>query len=142
MIAVHDTARDHRSRSTWPALIYLLVLEAFGRELAGPRQVLGNHVVIDTEDGAHAVLAHLQRGSVTVTPGQLVHCGEVIARCGNSGNSSEPHVHFQLQDHRWPLVAAGLPFAFTGVDLEGPGDDGIPANEAAMVATPHRAERR
>jgi murein DD-endopeptidase MepM/ murein hydrolase activator NlpD len=86
--------------------------------------VLGNHVVLDLGKGVYAVLAHLQRGSVSVSPGQRVRRGEVIGRCGNSGNSTEPHLHFQLQDHRVPLIAAGVPFTFEGVP--------VPANEEAL----------
>ena len=41
-----------------------------------------------------------------------VRRGQVLGRCGNSGNSSEPHLHFQLMDHPHHSVAAGLPFTF------------------------------
>lgn len=135
VISVQDGARDHRSRSTWPALIYLMVAEGFVRELAGSGRVLGNHVVIDLGNGAYAVLAHLQRGSATVVPGQLVHGGDVVGRCGNSGNTTEPHVHFQLQDHRSPSIAAGLPFVFQDVSIDGSERrDGVPGNEEYLEA--------
>lgn len=62
----------------------------------------GNHVVIDTETGETLTLAHLQPGSVTVAAGQLVTRGEPIGRVGNSGNSSEPHLHIHA-------VRAGRP---------------------------------
>ena len=111
VVAVHDRARDHRTRSTWAAFAYM-VLESFAREAAGSRFVLGNHVVLDLGDHRYAALAHLQRGSVGVQAGQRIRRGDVIGRCGNSGNSSEPHVHFQLMDNRRALIAAGLPFVF------------------------------
>jgi hypothetical protein len=114
VVAVHDRARDHRTRSTWPAFAYM-VLESFGREAAGSRYVFGNHVVLDVGEGRYAALAHLQRGSAAVRPGEHVGRGDVVGRCGNSGNSSEPHVHFQLMDHPRALIAAGLPFVFAGV---------------------------
>ena len=44
---------------------------------------------------------------------ETYRAGQQIARCGNSGNSSEPHLHFQVMDRPWPTVAAGLPFRFT-----------------------------
>jgi murein DD-endopeptidase MepM/ murein hydrolase activator NlpD len=135
VVAVRDMARDHHSRSTWPAYAYLLV-EGMVREATGSRHVLGNYVVIDLGQGAYAALAHLQRGSATVRPGQRVRRGEVIGRCGNSGNSSEPHLHLQLMDHRWPFVAAGLPFVFTGVRIDGPAGQGVPANKQIMMADP------
>ena len=126
VVAVHDRARDHLTRSTWPAVGYM-VLESFVRELAGSRRVLGNVVVIDAGDGSYAVLAHLQRGSAQVRAGDRVRAGDVVGRCGNSGNSSEPHIHFQLMDHPWALIAAGLPLRFRGTD-------GVPANDEALVA--------
>jgi murein DD-endopeptidase MepM/ murein hydrolase activator NlpD len=134
VVAVHDRERDHRSRSTWPAIAYMLA-EGFVRELGGARRILGNHVVVDLGDGTYAAFAHLQRGSVAVRPGQTVRRGDVVGRCGNSGNSSEPHLHFQLMDRPTPFTAAGLPFVFTDVDIEGSRNGGgVPANEEAMVA--------
>jgi Peptidase family M23 len=134
VVAVHDGRRDHRSRSTWPAVAYMMV-EAMFREASGPRYVLGNHVVMELGDGVYATLAHLQRGSVTVQPGQQVRRGEVVGRCGNSGNTSEPHLHFQLMDHPRPFVAAGLPFVFTGVWIDGSARrEGVPADGQVMIA--------
>lgn len=66
-----------------------------------------------TRSGGTAYRAHLERNSVTVRPGDRVEAGVQIARCGNSGNSSEPHLHFQIMDRPWPTFAAGLPFRFT-----------------------------
>jgi murein DD-endopeptidase MepM/ murein hydrolase activator NlpD len=134
VVAVHDRRRDHRSRSTWPAVAYMTV-EAMLREAAGSRYVLGNHVVMDLGDGVYATLAHLQRGSVVVQPGQQLRRGEVVGRCGNSGNTSEPHLHFQLMDHPRPFVAAGLPFVFTEVGIDGSARrEGVPADGQVMIA--------
>jgi murein DD-endopeptidase MepM/ murein hydrolase activator NlpD len=135
VVAVRRDARDHRTRSTWPAVAWML-LEGALVELTGPRGLLGNHVVLDLGGGAYALLAHLQHGSVAVAPGQQVGRGELLGRCGNTGSSSEPHLHFQLMDHPRVLIAAGLPFALTGVRLEGEGAAGIPANNQALVAPP------
>ncbi|MFI2629557.1 M23 family metallopeptidase [Streptomyces collinus] len=118
VVTVRDRAKDHRSRSTRHALAYM-ILEGMVRGLSGPRGVLGNHIVLDLGDHAYALFAHLQRGSARVRPGQRVHRGQVIGRCGNSGNSSEPHLHFQLMDHPSPLVAAGVPFVFFDVSVDG-----------------------
>jgi murein DD-endopeptidase MepM/ murein hydrolase activator NlpD len=134
VVAVRESARDHRSRSTWGAYAYM-ILESFVRELTGPARVIGNHVVMDIGDGAYAAVAHLQRGSARVRTGELVRRGEPIGRCGNSGNSTEPHVHFQLMDGRRPALAAGLPFVFADVSIgDGPPGVGVPANEQTMVA--------
>jgi murein DD-endopeptidase MepM/ murein hydrolase activator NlpD len=134
VVTVRDGARDHRSRSTWGAYAYL-ILEGFVRELTGPGRVIGNHVVIDLGDGAYAVVAHLQQGSARVRPDDLVRRGDPLGCCGNSGNSTEPHVHFQLMDAPRPALAAGLPFVFADVRIgESPPGAGVPANEQVMVA--------
>jgi len=110
VVSTGDRARDHRCRATMPALAYVYV-EGFVRELFGVRFMLGNRVVLDLGDGVYCAYAHLQRGSVEVEPGQRVQAGDVIGRAGNSGNSTEPHLHFQLMDHPKPMYAAGVPFA-------------------------------
>jgi Peptidase family M23 len=125
VVRTHGWERDHWSRSSWLSLPFLLV-EGMVRELLGPGRLLGNHVVLDLGDGVYAVLAHVRRRSLRVAKGQRVSAGEPLAQCGNSGNSSEPHVHFQLMDHRNVLVAAGLPFEFHGT--------GVPRNEQPFVA--------
>ena len=48
------------------------------------------------QGGEFSYLAHLKKGSVTVKPGDKVERGEIIGQIGNSGNSSEPHLHFQV----------------------------------------------
>ncbi|MDB6023915.1 MAG: hypothetical protein JWM68_138 [Verrucomicrobiales bacterium] len=58
----------------------------------------GNHVVIDIGNGHFVMMAHLQKGSVMVAEGDVVHDGQPIAKCGNSGNTSGPHLHLQVQD--------------------------------------------
>ncbi len=61
-------------------------------------QALGNFVVIDHENGEYSFLAHFKQGSVAVKAGQRVQAGDYLGRSGNSGNSSEPHLHYHLQD--------------------------------------------
>jgi hypothetical protein len=115
VVRVHDRERDHWSRTSPLALAYLFTVELL-RDLLGPSRVLGNHVVLDIGDGNYAVAAHLRRRSVRVAVGQHVRAGDQLAECGNSGNTTEPHVHFQLQDHPRPVFAAGIPFRFTDAD--------------------------
>lgn len=73
--------------------------------------ILGNHVIARSGD-VIAAFAHLAPGSVTVREGQAVRIGEVIGRVGHTGNSTTPHLHFQLMDASDPTVARGLPCAF------------------------------
>ena len=116
VVSVRDRARDHRSRST-PDLARLMRLEGRLRELlGGGRWVVGNTIVLDLGSGVFASLSHLKRGSARVDRGDHVERGDVLALCGNSGNSSEPHLHFQLMDHARQSIAAGLPFVFVDDD--------------------------
>lgn len=81
----------------------------------------GNHIVEDLGGGHFAAYAHLIAGSIKVKQGDEVHAGDVIAHLGNTGNSSEPHLHFQLCDAPSFIKSEGLPFAidkFTRVDYK------------------------
>ncbi len=79
----------------------------------------GNYVIIRLGNGVYAAYGHLRRGSVRVHRGQVVHPGQVIGRLGNSGNSSGPHLHFQLMGRPSFLNADGLPFALGRFQLDG-----------------------
>ncbi len=81
----------------------------------------GNHVVIQIpETETYLVIAHLKPGSVTVKTGDTVSEGQTLGACGNSGNTSEPHIHIhhQRQDpNLFPLnFAEGLPLYFRDHD--------------------------
>lgn len=78
--------------------------------------VLGNHVVMRAGEVV-AAFAHLAPGSVIVRAGQEVRVGQVIGRVGHTGNSTSPHLHFQLMDAVDPLVATGLPCAFAAYEV-------------------------
>lgn len=82
-------------------------------------QPLGNHVVVDHGTGEFSVLAHLQRGSVSVRSGERVSAGHPVGRCGNSGRSSEPHLHVHLEDAPVPLEGEGLPMQFLNYHADG-----------------------
>ncbi|WP_199552528.1 M23 family metallopeptidase [Streptomyces sp. N35] len=120
VVHAEDGQRDHLSRNSLLALLYLMIVESIGRTLGGARRVVGNHLVLDLGDGTYALYAHLQHGSLSVRTGDKVTTGQQLARCGNSGNSTEPHVHFQLMDTPTLTTAQGLPFTWRGV--------GVPVN--------------
>ncbi|MFC9858540.1 MULTISPECIES: M23 family metallopeptidase [unclassified Streptomyces] len=114
--------RDHLSRNSGLALGYLMLFEASVRDMFGASRIVGNHVVLDLGDGVFALYAHLQRGSLRVKAGDSVRAGQQLARCGNSGNSTEPHVHFQLMDDPDLDVARGIPFTWRGIGVPANGD--------------------
>jgi hypothetical protein len=78
----------------------------------------GNHVALDIGGGKYALYAHVQPGSLKVKVGDRVKRGQALALLGNSGNSTEPHVHFQIADGPTFLSSEGIPyttsFAITG----------------------------
>ena len=77
----------------------------------------GNHVVIDHGNGEFSLVAHLMHGSLHVKVGDWVESGEVVARTGNSGMSSEPHIHYQLMDKADWHLANGFPAEFQNFQL-------------------------
>ena len=80
---------------------------------------LGNHVVIEVAGEQFLFIGHLRRATVAVAVGERVHAGQVLGRVGNSGNSSEPHVHLHLQDSLRPYFGEAIPFRFSGYEQEG-----------------------
>lgn len=79
----------------------------------------GNHVMLDLGHDEYALLAHFRQGSVRVKAGDLVEAGTELGRCGNSGNTSEPHLHFHLQNHPRFGEGDGLPAFFRDYVADG-----------------------
>jgi hypothetical protein len=124
VVVVHDGEPDHEARRSQLALV-AYALGQPGRARRGPAGLAGNHVAIALGDeGPFVLLAHLQHGSVQVQAGERVREGVPVARCGNSGNSTEPHLHLQVTDSTDWTNARGLPFAFR----RGDGSAWLPAN--------------
>jgi Peptidase family M23 len=71
----------------------------------------GNHIIQQLSEDHYAAYAHLRPGTIKVKVGDTVHTGDVIAHLGNTGNSSEPHLHFQVCDAPSFPASEGLPFA-------------------------------
>jgi murein DD-endopeptidase MepM/ murein hydrolase activator NlpD len=83
-----------------------------------PYTVAGNYIVIRHNDSEYSMYAHLKSGSVKIKKGDLVKRGQVIANVGNTGSSTEPHLHFQLQDGSDPLRSRALPVRFRNAFVE------------------------
>lgn len=77
--------------------------------------LVGNVIVIRHDGDEHSLIAHLMPRSAVVRAGDKVKQGDIVAKCGNSGNTSQPHIHFQLQKGRSFFLSPGLPIAFTGI---------------------------
>lgn len=77
--------------------------------------IRGNYITIKHSSGEYSMIAHLKKNSFLVEVGDKVIKGQKLARCGNSGNSSEPHVHFQVQQGQNFLYNASIPVYFDEV---------------------------
>jgi hypothetical protein len=82
-----------------------------------PANIAGNHIVEEIGGGLYVGYAHFRPGSITVKQGDSVHRGEVIGKVGNSGNSSEPHLHIQICDAPSFLACDGLPMQFKDITV-------------------------
>lgn len=112
VVLSHDGETDHVSRRSLPAQIPY-ALSQVARARSGAAAVAGNHVVVALgPSGPYILLAHLRRGTVAVAPGDELVVGAPVGECGNSGNSTEPHVHLQVTDSLVWSTARGLPIAF------------------------------
>ena len=128
----------HPVREAWCAL---RTARSFSTMAAvDARRIAGNHVIIRS-DQVFALYAHLSSGSVAVRPGQRVSAGDVIGRVGHSGNSTAPHLHFQLMDSADVQRARGIPCAFSRYLVRRGGSlehvhGGIPNRRERLRVTP------
>ena len=83
--------------------------------LCSASDVRGNYIVIQHAKHEYSTIAHIKKDSFCVNVGDKVYRGQQIACCGNSGNTSEPHIHFQVQQGKSFLFSASLPIWFTKI---------------------------
>lgn len=130
VVAVHDGEIDHDGRRSQLALIpYALTQGSRLRE--GVNALAGNHVIIRAGQ-VFIAIAHLRAGSFRVAVGDDVATGQPLAECGNSGNSTEPHVHLQVMDSGDLSVARGLPMTFRNFRERQRGEKHVSSRESGM----------
>ena len=84
-----------------------------------PAQVTGNSVVLKTAANEYILFAHFKLNSIKVKAGDSVKKGQLLGLCGNSGNSSEPHLHFHIQDKENMLASTGVKCYFEKILVNG-----------------------
>ena len=123
VVSAHDGEPDHEARRSMLTLIPHGLSQP-RRIRRGLTAILGNHVIIQVTGSPYYVgLVHLQRGSVQVSPGERLRAGDQIGRCGNSGNSTQPHLHIQAMDSPDAYAAKGVPLRFEEFRQRSPQQD-------------------
>ncbi|MGY4385543.1 murein DD-endopeptidase MepM/ murein hydrolase activator NlpD [Pedobacter sp. UYP24] len=84
-----------------------------------PMYLSGNSVLLKTKNDEYILFAHFKQHSIKVKQGDLVKIGQVLGLCGNSGNSSEPHLHFHIQDAEDFNKAVGVKCYFDKLKVNG-----------------------
>ena len=85
--------------------------------------VNGNFISLDMGNERYAMYMHLQPGSLRVRMGRRVIRGQVLALVGNSGNTTGPHLHFQVVDRNSPFESQGVPYAIDSFEVVGKGQN-------------------
>ncbi len=84
-----------------------------------PDYLTGNTVILKTENNEYLLFAHFKKHSIVVKEGQKVKQGQLLGLCGNSGNSSEPHLHFHIQNVEDMNLATGVKCYFDKINVNG-----------------------
>ncbi len=87
--------------------------------IKNPIYVPGNSIFLKTEKNEYMLFAHFKQFSIVVKQGQKVKQGQLLGLCGNSGNSTEPHLHFHLQDIEDMVEATGIKCYFHELIVNG-----------------------
>ncbi|MCO4782196.1 MAG: M23 family metallopeptidase [Candidatus Cloacimonetes bacterium] len=83
------------------------------------KNAFGNHIVLKLKDNVFLGLGHLKKGSLLVKVGDKVKVGQALAQCGNTGNTSQPHLHIQLMTKQDPFDKESTPLPMFFKDKEG-----------------------
>lgn len=84
-----------------------------------PIYIPGNTVILKTENNEFLFFAHFKQNSIAVKEGQKIKQGELLGLCGNSGNSSEAHIHFHIQNVEDMNIATGAKCYFDQIIVNG-----------------------
>jgi murein DD-endopeptidase MepM/ murein hydrolase activator NlpD len=124
VVRTDDTQVDTQPVRLWRDLAGVLRNAVRPKGWPEPWAITGNHVVVrhGTLADCYAVFAHLRHGSVPVAAGEVVTTGDVIGAVGHTGNSTTPHLHFQLMTTDDPTTAEAIPCAFRRYEVRRDGE--------------------
>ena len=100
--------------------------------------MLGNYLILKSGE-TYSLIAHARCGSIEVAVGDMVRGGQKVAEVGHSGNSTAPHLHFQLMDRPELLNAEGIPCSFSFYETYAKGEwepvqNGVPGRRERIRA--------
>ena len=121
VVRARDGIRDNRPQGTL-------------QKLPPMDETVGNHVILRV-GGVHLLYAHMTRGSVRVRAGQRVRRGQPLGLLGNSGNSSTPHLHFQVSTRPTFFPTDSLPYTFERFRFLGQISEPFDDEELALQST-------
>ncbi len=84
-----------------------------------PAQLTGNSIIIKSKQREYILMAHFKMNSILVKKGDKIKAGQLIGLCGNSGNSSEPHVHLHIMDAPSLKEGTGIKCNFQKLTVNG-----------------------
>ena len=84
-----------------------------------PMYTPGNSIIIKTTNKEYLFFAHFKQHSIIVKQGQKVKQGQLLGLCGNSGRSTEPHLHFHIQNAEDINTASGVKCYFDKLLVNG-----------------------
>ena len=115
IVAAENSCDDRKALNLVRDVIAGLIL-AKNHDMNDTNFFLGNHVIMQSDNGIYALFAHLRKGSIRVKKSEGVKTGDLIAAIGNSGNTIQPHLHFQLMKENGPFTAPPIPFVFSAYE--------------------------
>jgi hypothetical protein len=80
----------------------------------------GNHAIIEIAPNRYVLYAHMRPGTLKVKVGDAVKVGDILGQVGNTGSSTEPHLHMHIDDRPSFLAGNGVPYEFTRGSESGP----------------------
>lgn len=99
------------------SIVFIFKVQKTGMENADYNSFVGNYIIIK-HDGFYSFYAHIHPGTIAVNDGQFVKQGDLLGKVGHTGNSTAPHLHFQLSDSLDLNRANGIPCAFYNLEYQ------------------------
>jgi hypothetical protein len=115
VVVAKDGLNDHKWLHPIADLlaIYLREITLSLSKQPNKHKMIGNYVIIKLDGiDAYALFAHIKKNTIKVKEGEKVSRGQLIANVGHTGNSTAPHLHFQIMDRIEITTAKGLPCHF------------------------------